>query len=324
LLRQPVKWIEDRREHFVASIQERDQYWELEIAVDPDGVILGIRGQLIHDQGAYTPQGLNLPYNSATSVTGCYIVPAYKLDVVVAQTNKVYAIPVRGAGYPEAAFAMERLLDRVAHELKLDRAEIRRRNLVPPEKMPYAKPLKNRAGAAVTLDSGDYPGSQDQILRLVDYANFPARQAEALRQNRHIGIGLAHGIKGTGRGPFESGVVRVAASGRVSVYTGALAMGQGTKTTLAQVCADQLGVSIECIDVIAGDTGHVSLGLGGFASRQAVTAGSSVHLAAKAVRAKALKVASRLLEVAEHDLDITDGNIHVVGAKDVSVTLGSR
>ncbi len=293
LLQQPVKWIEDRREHFIAAIQERDQYWNLEIAVDWEGRILGIRGRLIHDQGAYTPQGLNLPYNSATSVTGPYVVPAYRLDVVVAQTNKVYAIPVRGAGYPEAAFAMERLLDCVANELKLDRAEVRRRNLVPAGKMPYAKPLKNRAGAPLTLDSGDYPGTQDEILHVADYANFPARQEEARQQNRYIGIGLAHGIKGTGRGPFESGVVRVAPSGRVSVYTGALAMGQGTKTTLAQVCADQLGVSIETIDVIAGDTGHVSLGLGGFASRQAVTAGSSVHLAAKAVRTKALKVASR-------------------------------
>ena len=188
--------------------------------------------------------------------------------------------------------------------------------------MPYAKPLKNRAGAPLTLDSGDYPGPRTKSCMWPTTPIF-ARQEEARQQNRYIGIGLAHGIKGTGRGPFESGVVRVAPSGRVSVYTGALAMGQGTKTTLAQVCADQLGVSIETIDVIAGDTGHVSLGLGGFASRQAVTAGSSVHLAAKAVRTKALKVASQLLEVAEDDLDITDGNVHVVGAKDVSVALGA-
>ena len=323
LLKRPVKWVEDRREHFVSAIQERDQYWDVEIALNADARILGVRGRLIHDQGAYTPQGLNLPYNSATSVTGPYVVPSYKLDVVVAQTNKVYAIPVRGAGYPEAAFTMERLMDRVAREFGIDRAEVRRRNLIPREKMPYTKPLVNRAGAAMVLDSGDYPGVQEEVLRVVDYAGFSARQEAARRINRHIGIGLAHGVKGTGRGPFESGLVRVESSGRVCVYTGAMAMGQGTKTTLAQVCADQLGVSMGDIDVVPGDTGYVSLGLGGFASRQAVTAGSSVHLAAQAVRQKALKVASLMLEVDEDDLEITDGNVHLAGAKDVSVGLGS-
>jgi aerobic carbon-monoxide dehydrogenase large subunit len=321
ILQRPVKWIEDRREHFISAIQERDQYWDIEIAVDANARILGVRGQLIHDQGAYTPQGLNLPYNSATSVTGPYHVPAYKLDVFVAQTNKVYAIPVRGAGYPEAAFTMERLLDRVARELNLDRAEVRRRNLILADEMPYAKPLLARSGAKMVMDSGNYPESQEELLGAADYWNFPARQDEARREKRYVGIGLAHGVKGTGRGPFESGLVRVATSGRVSVFTGALAMGQGTKTTLAQICADQLGVSIDDVDVVAGDTGHISLGLGGFASRQAVTAGSSVHLAAKAVRAKALKVASRVLEADEGDLELADGNVHVAGAKDVSISL---
>src|SRR5205814_3961182 len=170
LLRRPVKWIEDRMEHFLSAIQERDQRWDVEIAVDGYARILGVRGRLVHDQGAYTPQSVNCAYNSATSVTGPYIVPAYALDVLVVQTNKVPTIPVRGAGYPQAAFTMERLMDRVARELALDRAEVRSRNLVPAAKMPYQKPLKNRAGAPIVLDSGDYALCQQRVLNAIDYS----------------------------------------------------------------------------------------------------------------------------------------------------------
>jgi aerobic carbon-monoxide dehydrogenase large subunit len=313
LLGRPVKWIEDRMEHFLSAIQERDQVWDVEIAVDRDAKIRGVRGRLAHDQGAYTPQGINCAYNSATSVTGPYVIPAYALDVLVVQTNKVPTIPVRGAGYPQACFTMERLIDRVARELQLDRAEVRRRNLVPAAKMPYEKPLKNRAGAPIVLDSGDYAGCQEKVLAATGYAGFAARQSAARAAGRHIGIGIAHGVKGTGRGPFESGTVRVSPSGRVSVYSGALAMGQGIHTALAQICAAELGVRPQDIEVITGDTGYVSLGLGGFASRQLVTAGSSVQLAARRVRDKALKVAAQQLEAAESDLELADGEVRIGG-----------
>jgi aerobic carbon-monoxide dehydrogenase large subunit len=322
ILRRPVKWIEDRMEHFLASIQERDQYWDMEIAVDAEARILGLRGRLVHDQGAYTPQGINCPYNAATAATGSYIVPAYELDVWVAQTNKVYTIPVRGAGYPEGTFTIERLLDRVAHELKLDRAEVRRRNLVPKEKMPYQKPLRNRAGAPLVLDSGDYLACQEKVLEAIDYAGFEKRKKAAHSEKRYIGLGFAHGVKGTGRGPFESGTVRISPTGRVSVYSGALAMGQGLHTALAQICAEQLGVGIEDIEVITGDTAYVSLGLGGFASRQTVTAGSSVHYAALKVREKALKAGAQYLEAAEADLELFDGSVRVAGTNR-SVKLGT-
>jgi aerobic carbon-monoxide dehydrogenase large subunit len=322
LLGRPVKWIEDRMEHFTASIQERDEYWDMEIAVDGDARIRGLRGRLIHDQGAYTPQGVNCPYNAATAATGTYIVPAYDIDVWVAQTNKVPTIPVRGAGYPEGTFTIERLLDRVAAELGIDRAEVRRRNLVPTAKMPYEKPLKNRAGAPLVLDSGDYHACQEKVLAAIDYAGFAARQAEARKQKRYIGLGFAHGVKGTGRGPFESGTVRIAPSGRVSIYSGALAMGQGLHTALAQICAEQLGVRIEDIEVITGDTGYVSLGLGGFASRQTVTAGSSVHYAALKVREKALKAGAQFLEAAQTDLELADGTVRIAGTNR-SVKLGT-
>jgi carbon-monoxide dehydrogenase large subunit len=246
-------------------------------------------------------------------MTGPYIVPAYSMDVVVTHTNKVPVSSVRGAGYPQAAFAMERMMDLVAVKLGLDRAEVRRRNLIPPGKMPYTKQLKARSGAAMVYDSGDYVASQAEALTAAGWEDFPARQKAALAEGRYIGIGIANAVKGTGRGPFESATVRIAQNGKVSVFTGAVAMGQGLATALAQICAEELSVSVEDVTVIAGDTAVTPLGLGGFASRQLVTAGSSVHLAAKSVARKALKVASNLLGIAEESLELDDGHVRVKG-----------
>src|SRR6185312_13662104 len=268
LLGRSIKWIEDRREHFTNAAQERDQYWDLEVALDADAKILGIRGRLVHDQGAYALQDVNQPYNSAKALNGPFIVPALYMDIAVAATNKTPVSSVRGAGYPQAAFAMERLLDAVAREIGIDRAELRRRNLIPADKMPYALPLKERSGAPILYDSGDYPACQAEVLKAAAWDDFPQRQRAALAEGRYIGIGLAHALKGTGRGPFESGIVRIAPSGRVSVYTGAAAMGQGLKTALAQICAHELGIKADDVRVIAGDTATVAVGLGGFASRQ--------------------------------------------------------
>ena len=322
MLRRSIKWIEDRSEHFTNAAQERDQYWTLALAADDEGRVRGVRGRLIHDVGAYTLQDVNIPYNSATTLTGPYVVPALAIDVVAVHTNKAPVSSVRGAGYPQAAFAMERMLDRLAQTLRLDRAELRRRNLIPAEKMPYRKPLKSRAGEQVQYDSGDYPGCQAEIVRAAQWQDFPRRQAAARAQGRYIGIGLAHGMKGTGRGPFEFGNVRVSPTGQITVSTGAAPMGQGLCTALAQICADAFGVRAQDVTVIAGDTAAAPLGLGGFASRQTVTAGSSVKIAAAAVAAKARKLASHLLEAAEEDLEIADGEVRVVGAPQLAVKLG--
>jgi carbon-monoxide dehydrogenase large subunit len=321
LLQRSIKWTEDRREYFTNAVHERDQYWELEIAVDAQARILGVRGKLLHDTGAYTLQDPNIPYNSASTMSGPYAVPGLAIEVTIAMTNKTPVSSVRGAGYPQAAFSMERLIDLVAREMKLDRAEVRRRNLIPKEKMPYEKPLKTRAGMTIAYDSGDYPACQEETLKAAGWYDFPQRQAQARAQGRYLGIGLAHGVKGTGRGPFESGLVRVSRTGRVTVFTGASAMGQGLGTALAQIAASQLGVDVSKVKVVAGDTAGVSLGLGGFASRQTVTAGSSVMLAAKAVADKAKKVASHMLEAAEHDLELANGAVRVVGAPQLSVKL---
>ena len=322
LLGRSLRWVEDRREHFLGAIQERDQFWALEIAVDAEARIRGIRGTMLHDQGAYALKDVNLPYNSATSVTGPYVVPAYAIEVAIALTNKAPASSVRGAGHPQSCFAMERMMDLVAREIGLDRAEVRRRNLIPADKMPYELPLKARSGAPIRYDSGDYAACQAEMLAAAGWDDFPRRQKEALAEGRYIGLGLAHTVKGTGRGPFETGAVRIAPSGRVTILTGASLMGQGLATSLQQICAGELGIGAADVTVIAGDTALAPLGLGGFASRQLVTAGSSVLLASRAVAAKAKKLASHLLEAAEEDLELADGSVRVVGVRQRAIALG--
>ena len=160
----PVKWIEDRREHFISAVQERDQYWDAEIAVNNDGMILGVRGTLIHDHGAYTIQGITLPYNAAACIPGPYKVPNYRMNQKLAFTNMMPCAPVRGASHPQGTFVMERLMDRAARELDLDRAEIRLKNMIPGDEMPYKKPLKTRAGITITYDSGDFPKAQKMTM----------------------------------------------------------------------------------------------------------------------------------------------------------------
>ena len=321
LLRRPVKWIEDRREHFVATTQERDQFWNIEVAVDANGRLRGVRGTMIHDHGAYTPYGIVIAQNSATNMLGPYILPACRLEVSSVLTNLIPATPTRGAGRPQGTFIIERLLDRVAAELNLDRAEVRRRNLIGADQMPYETPVRSRDGLPMIYDSGDYPACQADLLSTVGYDTFPAEQAAARDAGRYIGLGIANYVEGTGRGPFESAAVSVGPSGRVEIRTGATDQGQGVRTALAQLCAGILGVEPAHVSVVAGDTAAIPLGQGAFASRQAVNAGASVHLAALEVRDKALETASRLLEAATDDLELSGGAVRVVGVPDLSVSL---
>jgi len=311
-LGRPVKWVEDRQEHFTATTQERDQIWTMELAVDAAGAILGLRGELLHDHGAYTARGLNVPYGSGVTVPLPYNVPAYRLDIRVALTNKTPVTPVRGAGQPQAALVMERLLDRAAARLGLGREAIRARNLVTPAQMPCEKPLKLRSGGAVVLDSGDYPETQRRALEAAGWDGFAARQAAARRDGRRLGIGLANYVEGTGRGPYETVSLRLTAAGRIRVSSGAAAMGQGTASMLAQIVADRLGGDPSLVDVVPGDTSD-PLGFGGFNSRQTVVAGASAHAAAEVVRRRLLRVAAHLMEVAEDDLEIAGDRVGVRG-----------
>ncbi|MBI3434114.1 MAG: xanthine dehydrogenase family protein [Proteobacteria bacterium] len=307
LLGQPVKWTEDRHEHFLSAAQEHDQYWTLAIAVDQSGRILGLRGEMILDAGAFAPWGNVMPNIAAVTLPGPYVVPAYGFAVKVALTNKVATVPVRGAGRPQAVFAMERMLDRVARELSIDRAEVRRRNLIAAEAMPYTRPLVFRDAKPITYQSGDFPRAMHMALASARYDGFKDRQARARAGGRHIGIGIANYVEATGLGPFEGVSVRVLNTGKVAVATGAADQGQGVRTTLAQVIADAIGCRIEDIEVRVGDTGAIAQGVGAFASRQAIIAGSAALMAGEAVRRQIVALAARAFAVEEAEIEVADG-----------------
>ena len=321
-LGRPVRWQEDRREHFLSSTQERDQYWKVAIAVDNDGKILGLRGAMLHDTGAYLPWGIIVPFIASTTFPGPYVVPAYRIETTVALTNRVPTTVVRGAGRPQAVFAMERLMDRVARELKLDRAAVRRRNLIQPAQMPYEPGLIFRDGKPLVYVSGDFPRSHERAIELSKYESFKSRQDKARAEGRYIGIGIGNYVEGTGLGPFEGVTIRVMPNGKVAVATGATTQGQGTQTTLSQIVADHVGCKIEDIVMSAGDTGKISQGVGAFASRQAVNAGSSAKMAGEAVRGQIVAAAARALGVPESEIDVEDGQAFARGGNKPSIGFG--
>jgi carbon-monoxide dehydrogenase large subunit len=314
LLGRPVKWIEDRRENFLCTHQERDQFWDLELAVDRDARILGLRGRLIHDTGAFVPWGLVLPWIAATTVPGPYVIPSFKLELDAVYTNMISTTPVRGAGRPQGVFVMERMMDRLAQALGLDPAEVRRRNFITPQQMPYKVGIISRDGRPVTYDSGDYPAAQAGALAAADYDGFPARQAAARKAGRYLGIGISNAVESTGLGPYEGATVRIATTGKIVLYTGATPQGQSHKTTLAQIAADQLGVSYEDVAVATADTKEIAFGVGTFAARTAVNAGSSAHIAAFEVARKIKQIAADMMEVSSDDLELRDGFAEVRGA----------
>jgi carbon-monoxide dehydrogenase large subunit len=307
-LGRPVKWTEDRREHFMCATQERDQYWQVALALDAEGKILGFRGSLLHDTGAFVPWGIIMPYIAAVTVPGPYRVPAYRLDMTVVLTNKVATTPVRGAGRPQAVFVMERLMDRAARALGLDRAELRCRNLIAPDEMPYAVGLTFRDGKPLVYHGGDFPRGQTTALAMSDYDGFRARQTEARAHGRYIGIGIGNYVEGTGLGPFEGVTVRVLTNGKVAVATGATNQGQGQRTTLAQIVADEVGCRIDDIVMTMADTAAISQGVGAFASRQAINAGSSALISGRSVRRQIAALAALTLAVPESEIDIEDGH----------------
>jgi aerobic carbon-monoxide dehydrogenase large subunit len=309
----PVKWIEDRRENFLCTHQERDQFWDLELAADRDGKIRGLRGRLVHDTGAFVPWGLVLPWIAATTVPGPYVIPNFRIELNAVYTNMISTTPVRGAGRPQGVFVMERMMDRLAQATGLDRAEVRRRNFVTPAQMPYKVGIIFRDGRPVTYDSGDYPGSQARALAAADYAGFAARQAAARKDGRYIGIGMSNAVESTGLGPYEGATVRISTTGKIVLYTGATPQGQSHKTTLAQIAADPLGVSYEDVTVATADTKEIAFGVGTFAARTAVNAGSSAHIAAIEVARKIKQIAADMMEVSPDDLDLRDGFAHVRG-----------
>jgi aerobic carbon-monoxide dehydrogenase large subunit len=323
-LNRPVKWIEDRLEHFFATTQERGQTHDAEIALTRDGRILGIKDVFLHDTGAYNPYGLTVPINSQCTLLGPYVIPNYDSTFTAIFTNKPIVTPYRGAGRQHGVFVMERLLDIAAHELGIDRAEIRRRNFIPPDAFPYNNEIIYQDFAPLSYDSGNYAPVLDKALEMIGYRRFLAEEQPRLRaQGRHVGIGIVCYVEGTGIGPYEGAKIQVQANGKVSLATGIGTQGQGHFTVFAQIAADQLGVEVGDVDVVTGDTDQFYWGAGTFASRGAVVAGNAVNEAAKVVRQKILRLAAEHFECAEEDLEIANGQVSVVGVPGQAVTLGA-
>ena len=322
-LGQPVKWIEDRSENFLATTQERGQIHDAEIALDTDGHILGIRDEFLHDGGAYMPYGLTVPINSQCTLLGPYHVPNYYSEFTALFTNKPIVTPYRGAGRQHGVFVVERLLDLAAQELGLDRNEIRRRNFIPPDAFPYDNEIIYQDFAPLLYDSGNYAPVLDKALEMIGYDEFVNEIQPRLREEgRSVGIGVVAYVEGTGIGPYEGARVQVQPSGKVSVVTGVGTQGQGHFTSFAQIVADQVGVDVRDVDLVTGDTDQFYWGAGTFASRGAVVAGNAINEAAKDVRAKILRFASERLEAAAEDLEIVDGEVRVKGVPDRGVSLG--
>jgi carbon-monoxide dehydrogenase large subunit len=322
-LDRPVKWIEDRREHFFATTHERGQIHDAEIALGRDGRILGIKDEFLHDTGAYDPYGLTVPINSQCTLLGPYLVPSYDSTFTAVFTNKPMVTPYRGAGRQHGVFVIERLLDIAARELDIDRAEIRRRNFIPPEAFPYNNEIIYQDFAPLEYDSGNYLPVLDKALAAIGYDQFLAEERPRLRaEGRHVGIGIACYVEGTGIGPYEGAKIQVQANGKVIAATGIGTQGQGHFTSFAQIVADQVGVDVRDVDVVTGDTDQFYWGAGTFASRGAVVAGNAMNEAAKVVREKILRTAAEHFECDEQDLELANGMVSIVGVPGRAVRLG--
>ncbi len=312
-LGRPVKWTEDRQEHFTAVNQERGQVHEVEVGFDGEGRVLALGDDFIHDGGAYTPYGIILPIISAAQLPGPYRIPSYRVRFRDMYTNATPTSPYRGAGRPHACFVMERTLDAIAAELGLDRVEVRRRNLIQRDEFPYEVGVLWQDGNTVVYDSGDYPALLDRALAML--GPKPAGD--------HVGMGVAVYVEGTGVGPYEGAHVQVLVSGKVVAATGIPSQGQAHATVWAQVVADELGVDVRDVEVTGGDTRRFPWGVGTFASRGAVTAGNAMHVAARIVADRAKQIASDHLEAALEDLELVGGQVRVKGSPDRGIPLAA-
>jgi carbon-monoxide dehydrogenase large subunit len=308
-LGRPVKWIEDRQEHFVAANHSRQQRHKIRAAVDATGFILGVEDRFFHDQGAYVrTHGARVADLTAGMLPGPYRLPAYRAAGHYRLTNKTPAATYRSPGRYEGTFVRERLLDAIAQRLGIDRVDVRRRNLIGKAEMPFARPL-DALGDDVVLDSGDYAGLLDQTLERVEWTKLNARLAQRRRGGETVGAGLAMFVEKSGLGPADGVKVTVDASGHVEVVTGGASLGQGFETVMAQICADTLGVDYRRITVVHGRTDRIEHGIGAHATRATVMTGSATHAAALKVRALALEVGAQLLQASREELTISAGRV---------------
>jgi CO/xanthine dehydrogenase Mo-binding subunit len=322
-LGQEIKWTEDRREHFISSAHERGQVQTVRVGFDDEGHVLGLDVTILHDHGAYTPYGVIVPIITSTQLLGPYRIGAYRVEFSSIYTNTVQVTPYRGAGRPQGVFCMERTIDRIAAHLGLDRTAVRAANFIQPGEFPYDQGLIFQDGRPLIYDSGDYPESLRMLKELIGWDGFAAERERAAEQGRRIGIGIGCYVEGTGLGPYEGGHVQITSDGRVHVSTGLTSQGQGHETVFAQIAASELGVPLERVSVVTGDTRRFGYAVGTFASRAAVMSGNAIALACRAVREKALRIAADALEADPGDLEISDGMVHVAGAPGASIPLAT-
>jgi carbon-monoxide dehydrogenase large subunit len=315
-LRRPVKWVETRREHFLGASHSREQLHDAELAATRDGEILALRDRLLLDQGAYNPWGIVQTYNTVGHMLGPYRVRHFAVEARAVVTHKTPHAPYRGAGRPEAVFVMDRMVDRLAHELGLDPADVRRRNLVRADELPYDVGLLYRDGNPLVYDSADFPAALEAALEAADYDGLRKAQPGLRARGVYRGIGISAYVEGTGIGPYEGAVVRIDGSGKAVVATGACSQGQGHETVFAQVAADALGVTPDDVTVVGGDTAAIPFGIGTFASRSTVLAGSAIAESGRRVRDKLVRAAAALLEAREDDLEVAEGRVYVRGVPD--------
>jgi len=320
-LGRPVKWIENRREHMSGAAHARHQIHAISLAATRDGAILAVRDRIWLDLGAYNVWGVVLPYNTVAHLIGPHRIKNMRVDVRAVVTNKTPNAPYRGAGRPETVFAMDRIVDYLARELRIDPAEIRRRNYIRPDELPYDIGMPYRDGNPLVYDTGDFPLALEKALEAAGYRQFRAEQTRLRTQGVYRGVGISGYVEGTAIGPFEGATVKLDLAGRVIVATGAINSGQGHETSFAQIAADALDVPLDWVTVVGGDTAAVSFGVGTFASRSAVTAGSSIADACREVRAKLVRAASVLLEAGPEDIEIDDGRVFVRGSPGSAVDL---
>ncbi|HSK38874.1 MAG TPA: xanthine dehydrogenase family protein molybdopterin-binding subunit, partial [Arenibaculum sp.] len=326
----PIKWTAERSESFVTDAHGRDHLTHAELALDGNGTFLGFRVATTANMGAYLSTfAPSIPtYLYATLLAGQYRTPAIYVEVKAVFTNTTPVDAYRGAGRPEACYVVERIVDKAAQELGLDKAEIRRRNFIPPEAFPYDTPV------ALTYDTGRFELCLDRALEKIDYRNFPARRAESAARGKLRGIGLSSYIEACGLAPsnvagalgaraglYESAEVRFHPSGSVTVFTGSHSHGQSHQTTFAQIVSDRFGIPIENVEVVHGDTGKIPFGMGTYGSRSLAVGGSAIVKAIDKVVNKAKKIAAHMLEAAETDIEFRDGRFTVAGT-DKSLGIG--
>ncbi len=318
--RRPVSWIEDRAEHLVAVNHSRQQHHRIEVALTDDGTILGLRDDVLHDNGAYArTHGIIVPELTLAMLPGPYRVPAYAGRARAVLTNKTPCGTYRAPGRFEGTTVREQLIDLAADQLGIDRVELRRRNLLRSDELPHRRPV-NTLGTDVVLDAGDYGGLLDKALARVRELGWQRKVDSAREAGRTLGLGVAMFLEKSGLGPHETADVEMTRSGRVRVHSGATSLGQGIETALAQVVADVILVDLDRVDVVNGDTLLQPFGTGSWASRSTVLAGNAVQGAGREVAARMVELTSRMLEVSPDDLELVPGAVQVVGVPGSSAT----